>query len=72
MHKAIKFNKDAWQKSYIDINIELRKKRKMVNNTIFRKNMEKYAAELFSFLFTDTTLGSDNSLCFRCTPLEGI
>ena len=51
IHKVIKFNQKAWLKSYVDMNIELRKKKakidfekdffKLINNSAFRKR-KKY------------------------------
>ena len=49
LFKKIKFNQKAWQTSYIDMNIELRKKAKngfeiylfkLISNAVFRKTME--------------------------------
>ena len=49
LFKKIKFSQKAWQTSYIDMNIELRKKAKngfeiylfkLISNAVFRKTME--------------------------------
>ena len=50
VHTEIKSNQNAWLKPYIGMNTDLRKKAKMIlknvffkllNNAVFRKNMEK-------------------------------
>ena len=35
VHKVIKSNQNAWQKPYIDVNTDLRKKMKMILKNIF-------------------------------------
>ena len=45
VHRVIKFNKNAWQKPYIDMNTDLRKKaknyfEKLMNNVVFVEAME--------------------------------
>ena len=35
IHRVIKFNQNAWLKPYIDMNPDLRKKRKMIWKKIF-------------------------------------
>ena len=51
VHTEIKSNQNAWLKPYIGMNTDLRKKAKMIlknvffkllNNAVFRKNMEKW------------------------------
>ena len=61
VHKVIKRNQNAWRKTYIDMNTELRKKQKMIlkkkffkliNNVVFGKTMENVRKHRGSKLVT--------------------